>query len=115
MAVHYFQANVVLDEEQPDATTHGVLQAEAKTTGIGIKILVVRCSLSNFQAVPDLYLIDIARIDTQPLTSKHWRTHKAGSPTDSYQALFHGGGIVPPWWWVVNQPCFPGGPVNLGW
>jgi hypothetical protein len=114
MAVHYFQANVVLDEEQPNPTTHGALETEAKTTGIGIEILVVRCSLSNFQAVLDLYLIDIARIDPQSLTSKHCRTHKAGSPTDAFERVVHSRGIVPPWWWVVNQLCFAHGPVNLG-
>ena len=96
MAVHYFQANVVLDEEQPNPTTHGVLQTEAKTTGVGIKILIVRCSLSNFQTVLDLYLIYIARIDTQSLARKHWHTHKAGSPTDSCEAVCHSRGIVPP-------------------
>ena len=99
MAVHYFQADVVLDEEQSYATTHGVLQTEAKTTGVGIEILVVRCSLSNFQAILNLYLIDIARIDPQSLASKHWHTHKAGSPTDSCEAVCHSGGIVPRWWW----------------
>jgi len=115
MAVHYFQADLVLDEEQPYATTHGALQTEAKTTGVGIEILVVRCSLSSFQAVLDLYLINIARIETQSLARQHWHTHKAGNPTDSCETIFHRRGIVPPWWYGVNQPCFPDGPVNVGW
>ena len=47
----------------------------------------------------NLYLIDIARIDPQSLASKHWHAHKAGSPTDSCEAVCHSGGIVPRWWW----------------